>query len=186
MELIDVSSLNQRYGINRNAVNDRINVLKIKRTRRGKITPEDLVLMDRYHDHICKGGTISNFPLSPEVVVPNKIDVGVSSKSAEVSAYHLAGGLYCLADAITSIKAEYNPIKNMQLLQEAAKEGYILSTKQIKELCNASPKKDFVFGKFRIVKMDQKIGKSFAWGVIDIQVDKALKKLWGEGYNADK
>jgi hypothetical protein len=181
MELIDISSLNQRYKINRNAVNDRINVLKIKRTKRGKITPEDLVLMDRYHDHICKGGTISNFPLSPEVVVPNKVfdaalDAIVNNESI-AAAHYATGALYCLAEAIASIKVEYNPIKNMQLLQEAAEKGYILSTKQIHELCGFKPKNSLVYGKFKIIKTEQKISKSFAWEVVDIQADKALKKL---------
>ena len=180
MEVIDISSLNDRYGINRNAVNDRINTLKIKRSRRGKISPEDLELMDRYHEHIQRGGTILNFALSPEVVVPEKFEVATNNKSAEVASYHLAGGLYCLADTISSKTVEYNPIKNMQLLQESARECYILSTKQLKELCGAKPTHNSTYGKFRFIKSETKVGKSFGWEVKDIRLQEVI-----EGFKND-
>lgn len=175
MEVIDISSLNERYGINRNAVNDRINTLNIKRSRRGKISPEDLVLMDKYHEHVQKGGTILNFPLSPEVVVPDKVLDVANNGSSEL--------LFCLCQAMESIacnlafvKAESNPIKNMQLLQEAAREHYILSTKQLKDLCGVKPYHNHVYGKFRIVRAEVKVGKSFGWAVVDIKLEQAIKQ----------
>ena len=174
MEVIDISSLNERYGINRNAVNDRINTLNIKRSRRGKISPEDLVLMDKYHEHIQRGGTILNFPLSPEVVVPDKVLDVANNGSSEL--------LFCLTQAMESIacnlafvKAESNPIKNMQLLQEAAREHYILSTKQLKELCGAKPTHNYTYGKFRFIKSETKVGKSFGWEVKDVRLQEVIE-----------
>ena len=64
----------------------------------------------------------------------------------------------------------------MQLLEEATRERYILSTKQLKDLCGVKPYHNHVYGKFRIVRAEVKVGKSFGWAVVDIKLEQAIKQ----------
>lgn len=74
--LIDINSLLSRYGLkSRQAVYDRLKDLGIKPARRGKITKDDLLLLDELDKHINSGGTIDNFPKSPEVMPVDKLEV---------------------------------------------------------------------------------------------------------------
>ncbi|MFM6818769.1 MAG: hypothetical protein ACKPKB_21595 [Dolichospermum sp.] len=62
-ELIKIATLQGRYGLeSRQAVYDRINGLDIKPVARGKITPQQLELLDKLDKHIRGGGAIANFP----------------------------------------------------------------------------------------------------------------------------
>ncbi|HYW19100.1 MAG TPA: hypothetical protein VE956_07230 [Nodularia sp. (in: cyanobacteria)] len=70
-ELIKIASLQARYGLeSRQAIYDRINGLDIKPVARGKITPQQLELLDKLDKHIRGGGAIADFPIQPEFEVP--------------------------------------------------------------------------------------------------------------------
>ena len=63
-ELIKIATLQGRYGLeSRQAVYDRINGLDIKPVARGKITPQQLELLDKLDKHIRGGGAIADFPI---------------------------------------------------------------------------------------------------------------------------
>ncbi|MFM6248397.1 MAG: hypothetical protein ACKPJH_00695 [Dolichospermum sp.] len=69
-ELIKIATLQGRYGLeSRQAVYDRINGLDIKPVTRGKISPQQLELLDKLDKHIRDGGAIADFPIQPEVEV---------------------------------------------------------------------------------------------------------------------
>lgn len=173
-ELIKISTLQGRYGLeSRQAVYDRINGLDIKPVARGKISPQQLELLDKLDKHIRGGGAIADFPIQPEVEVPalskldNQLDIldNLPDNSENLTAISLMAGLVEKMMAYMgdrrSLLAEYEE------LEKAVTHGWILSTAKVKDLIGITPRvgKDevtFVWGSFTFTKAG-KLGNQIGW-----------------------
>lgn len=77
-----ISALQDRYGLSsRQAVYDRINALGIKPVARGKISSEQLDILDKLNEHIKAGGAIADFA-NPK----DKLDKHAASREAKPTA----------------------------------------------------------------------------------------------------
>ncbi len=78
-----ISALQDRYRLSsRQAVYDRINALGIKPVARGKISTEQLSLLDKLDEHIKAGGAIADFTSSSSLSQrpPDKLDKQAASR----------------------------------------------------------------------------------------------------------
>jgi len=176
-ELIKISTLQGRYSLeSRQAVYDRINGLDIKPVARGKISIQQLELLDKLDKHLKDGGTIGDFPVQPDVeVMPlehlNQLDTLDNSLEAidnsEVTAINAMAGLvekmmgYLAGNKQSSSLAEYEE------LEKAVTNRWILSTSKVKELTGITPKvgRDgltFPWGSFTFTKAG-KLGNQIGW-----------------------
>jgi len=176
-ELIKISTLQGRYGLeSRQAVYDRINGLDIQPVARGKISVQQLELLDKLDKHLKGGGTIGDFPIQPDVeVMPlerlNQLDILDNSLEAidnsEVTAINAMAGLvekmmgYLAGNKQSSSLAEYEE------LEKAVTNRWILSTSKVKELTGITPKvgRDgltFPWGSFTFTKAG-KLGNQIGW-----------------------
>lgn len=158
-----------RYNLTRQAVNDRINVLGIKRVERGAISFEDLGLMDEYHNHIRSGGTIENFPRNPEVIETVKVqepeqDLAIQEENQINDSINFVAIIEMLTEVIkSSSKSTINKYDELYMI---SLKGYAVGTSAIKELTGAKPiKNEIRFGSFLIKKAKHRLGKEKSWHV---------------------
>jgi hypothetical protein len=180
-ELIKISTLQGRYGLeSRQAVYDRINGLDIKPVARGKITPQQLELLDKLDKHIRGGGAIAtlaegiaDFPIQPEVEVPalekldNQLDIldNQLDNSENLTAITVMAGL--VEKMMGYIGEKGSPLAEYEELEKAVTHQWILSTTKVKELIGITPRvgKDemtFVWGSFTFTKAG-KLGNQMGW-----------------------
>ncbi|WP_414552573.1 hypothetical protein [Anabaena sp. CCY 0017] len=169
-ELIKIATLQERYGLeSRQAVYDRINGLDIKPVARGKITPQQLELLDKLDKHIRGGGAIAtlaegiaNFPIQPEVEIPalekldnqlDKLDNELDN-SENLTAISLMAGLVekmmgyvgnrrtacSSAECKAHAPRTLSPLSEYEELEKALTHKWILSTGKVKELIGVTPR----------------------------------------------
>lgn len=176
-ELIKISTLQERYKLNsRQAVNNRINGLKIEPVARGQISLEQLELLDRLDKHIRSGGAIADFPIQPEVQVDKLDKLGVEPNT---------GGAMPTSDYLPAINImarlmetmmsytytpQRSPLSGYEELEKVVQHEWILPTSKIKELVGIVPKTPtgeevFIFGSFAFVRVG-KIGRETGWQVV--------------------
>ena len=177
---IKISSLQERYRLNsRQAVNNRINGLKIDPVARGEISPEQLELLDRLDIHIRAGGAIADFPIQPEVQVDKPYllpqqDMETSrSRSIEfdndgISTINVMAELMEKMMSYTYAKHS-SPLANYKELEKAVKFEWVLPTSLVKQLTGVSPKTThechaFICRGF-VFKKAGKIGRETGWEV---------------------
>ncbi|MFN6572385.1 hypothetical protein [Dendronalium sp. ChiSLP03b] len=146
-ELIKISSLQERYRLDsRQAVYDRINGLQIQPVARGKISQEQLELLDRLDKHIRSGGAIADFPVQPEVQLPaldkldklDKVD-RLDIEPDQMMAINVMAELMEKMMSYTYTR-QTSPLSGYEELEKAVQFGWVLPTSKIKELIGASPK----------------------------------------------
>ncbi|WP_445634538.1 hypothetical protein NSTC745_06362 [Nostoc sp. DSM 114161] len=180
-EPIKISSLQERYRLDsRQAVYDRINGLKIEPIARGKISSEQLELLDKLDIHIRSGGAIADFPLQPEVQAPaldkldklDKLDI----EPDQATVINVMANL--MEKMITYAYARHpSPLASYEELEKAIANKWLLPSSKVKELIGVTtipktvkePKEDgdaefFVRGNFLFVKIG-KIGRETSWAV---------------------
>ncbi len=173
-ELIKIATLQGRYGLeSRQAVYDRINGLDIKPVARGKITPQQLELLDKLDKHIREGGAIADFPIQPEVEVPalskldNQLDIldNQLDNSENLTAINVMAGL--VEKMMGYVGNQRSHLAEYEELEKAVAHKWILSTAKVKELIGITPRvgKDemtFVWGSFTFTKAG-KLGNQMGW-----------------------
>jgi hypothetical protein len=172
-ELIKIATLQGRYGLeSRQAVYDRINGLDIKPVTRGKISPQQLELLDKLDKHIREGGAIADFPIHPEVEVPalEKLDNQLDN-AENLTAITVMAGL--VEKMMGYIGNQRSPLVEYEELEKAITHQWILSTSKVKELIGITPRvgKDemtFVWGSFTFTKAG-KLGNQMGWLVSKTQ-----------------
>ena len=175
-ELIKIATLQGRYGLeSRQAVYDRINGLDIKPVARGKISPQQLELLDKLDKHIRDGGAIADFPIQPEVEVPalerldNQIDIldNQLDNAENLTAITVMAGL--VEKMMGYIGNRRSPLVEYEELEKAVTHQWILSTAKVKELIGVTPRlgrdeMTFVWGSFTFTKAG-KLGNQMGWVV---------------------
>lgn len=172
-QTVKISSLQHRYKLNsRQAVNNRINGLKIDPVARGEISLEQLELLDRLDKHIWGGGAIADFPIQPEVQVDklDKLDNSgghIEFNGSEATAINVMAELMEKMMFYAYAKNS-SPLANYEELEKAAEFEWILPTSKIKELIGVTPKMTndgvFIRGSFAFIKTG-KIGREAGWQV---------------------
>ncbi|MEA5517268.1 hypothetical protein [Nodularia sp. UHCC 0506] len=173
-ELIKIASLQARYGLeSRQAVYDRINGLDIKPVARGKITPQQLELLDKLDKHIRGGGAIANFPIQPEFEVPalEKLDNQLDKLDNELDNSENLTAISLMAGLVEKMMGymgnKRSALSEYEELEKAVTYKWILSTGKVKELIGVTPRvgKDemtFVWGSFTFTKAG-KLGNQMGW-----------------------
>jgi hypothetical protein len=171
---ISAQYLQGRYGLeSRQAVYDRINGLDIKPVARGKISPQQLELLDKLDKHIRGGGAIANFPIYPEVEITplekldNQLDIldNQLDNSENLTAITVMAGL--VEKMMGYIGNQRSHLSEYEELEKAVTHKWILSTSKVKELIGVTPRvgKDeltFVWGSFTFTKAG-KLGNQMGW-----------------------
>lgn len=158
--LIDINTLLHRYGLkSRQAVYDRLKDLKIKPARRGKITQEDLLVLDELDKHINSGGTIENFVRSPEVLPVDKMD-----KWEEPTETPTIEMLLALIEKIVLHQLPLrSSLSQFEELEKAATNGWILPTSVVRSIAGIVPRgNNFSRGSFVFIRSG-KVGREAGW-----------------------
>lgn len=183
-QTIKISSLQQRYKLNsRQAVNNRINGLKINPVARGEISLEQLELLDRLDKHIRGGGAIADFPIQPEIAsyaVMDRLD-NIEIDDNGMSVVNVMAGLMEKM-MFHTMTTRLSPLASYEELEKAAEFEWILPTSKIKELIGVSPKTtkgsdNFIRGSFAFIKQG-KIGSETGWQVTKQGITLDLKHLF--------
>jgi hypothetical protein len=173
-QTVKISSLQERYKLNsRQAVNNRINGLKIDPVARGEISAEQLDLLDRLDKHIRGGGAIADFPIQPEVQVDklDKLDnpAGhIEFNNSETIAINVMAELMEKMMSYAYAR-DSSPLANYEELEKAVKFEWVLPTSLVKTLTGVSPKTThdshtFACMGFAFIKTG-KIGREAGWQV---------------------
>ena len=174
-----VKELMGRYGIGRTALYDRFKHANIKPDKEGTrsfISGEQLAELDRLNDHLASGGSLSDFAPAysfPEegqqlALIPNSsADVQpIEPASLQVLVEAVSVGV---ERAIASQAQPPNPLWYMKELKQAAEEGWLLTTSEIRELIGVKPTANkgsntYKRGCWTFTKAG-KIGNQTAWQV---------------------
>jgi hypothetical protein len=158
--LIDINTLLHRYGLkSRQAVYDRLKDLKIKPARRGKITQDDLLLLDELDKHINSGGTIDNFVKSPEVLLVDKMDKW--EEPAETPTIEIL--LALIEKIVLHQLPSVSPLIQFEELERAVNHGWTLPTSVVRKITGIAPKSDnFSRGSFVFIRSG-KVGREAGW-----------------------
>lgn len=167
---MNLKELMERYNLNsRQSLYARFKSLGLvlEKGDRGKIdaSPEQVELLDELDEHLKKGGSLKSFtPLVDGVVVADVEpfeDEGLDVVSGEMQMLEM------LVGAIASNLQPHSPLWHHQELEKAAVGGWLLTSKEIKELIGVKPycKKGsevFIRGCWKFTKAG-KIGGAIAW-----------------------
>ncbi|MFK0731409.1 MAG: hypothetical protein ACFKPT_02635 [Gloeotrichia echinulata GP01] len=179
--LIDINTLLHRYGLkSRQAVYDRLKDLKIKPARRGKITQEDLLVLDELDKHINSGGTIDNFVRSPEVLPVDKMDKWEESAETPTVSQLLTLIEKIVMHQIPSASlrdASRTPLIEFEELEKAVNHGWILPTSVVKKITGIVPKSyNFSRGSFVFIRSG-KVGREAGWIVQKSEKPVVMQKF---------
>ena len=177
-----------RYGIGRTALYDRFKHANIKPSKEGTrsfVSGEQLAELDRLNDHLAAGGSLSDFkPVYRYAAasygeqeeeeslasLPNSsVDIQrtVPSANLEVLVQAVSEGV---SQALAASQTQPNtPLWYMKELKQAAEEGWLLTTKEVRQLISVKPQtpkgeKVYKRGCWLFQKAG-KIGSQTAWKV---------------------
>jgi hypothetical protein len=187
-----VSELQNRFSLGKQAVYNRLDALGIKPFKEGNrsyITADQLQLLDQLHEHINQGGTMAEFKKS----AASPVDKSESPADKQISPvdksespveivetgmnHYTANNLEVLVQVVstgvekaiaTSTQAK-SPLWYMVELKRATDEGWLLTTKEVKDLIGVKPKtkkgeNTYKRGNWLFIKSG-KIGNQTAWKV---------------------
>ena len=138
-----VSQLQSRYSIGKQAVYNRLDALDIKPFKEGNrsyITADQLRLLDELHQHIAAGGTMADFSAKKDSPA-DTVDI-VSSQLDTVDKPILspvAANFGELVKAIATAIQPADPLHYMDVLERAAEKGWLLTTKEVRQLISVKP-----------------------------------------------
>lgn len=171
-----ISALQDRYDLDsKQAVYDRINKLGIQPVARGKLSLEQLDILDRLDKHLEDGGTIKDF-INPSSLSPHPGNKPLhEDKSPRIAD---ADGLVTVEEVCKLIERVAKAIRpttylaDYEELERAAEKGWILPTSIVKQLIGVRPtttvSNRFTRGSFVFIRSG-KIGGSAAWKVQKLQ-----------------
>ncbi|MEN9216833.1 MAG: hypothetical protein Q6K90_05875 [Gloeomargarita sp. HHBFW_bins_162] len=185
-----VELLEDRYQLGHNALYNRLKGLGIrpfKVSRRAYITAQELARLDQLHAHLQQGGTISDFlaqepPAPAELSFNNRTEIPVNLThligtvadavaGAVVTSMRSTAGV--IADAVASRLTQLqptDPLEYLRTLEEAHRNGWILSTSEVAHLLRVAPRTITEHGEmfddsgFVFVRVGRKRGE-VAWQV---------------------
>jgi hypothetical protein len=178
IDRIQVNQLSDRYdGLAKSAIYTRMEALKIKPERIGNrsyVNAQQLQLLDALHEFINSGGTTAEFLESRGLNKPQDGMEGLSSG--------LSTGQPDLVRLVTAIASEIvsrvqpqrpdpNPFAYYQMLEDAYRNGWLLSTSEIADLLDLSPAEMRHYGDsfseagFVFTKAGYRAGGEVAWKV---------------------
>ncbi|MCS6782674.1 MAG: hypothetical protein RMI89_04220 [Gloeomargarita sp. SKYBB_i_bin120] len=190
LDSFPVELLEDRYQLGHNALYNRLKGLGIKPfkvSRRAYITAQELERLDRLHEFLQQGGTINDF-LAQEPNPPT--DLSVNRAEIPVNLTHLIGTVAdavagavvtsmrstagVIADAVAQrlaqLKVNSDPLEYLRTLEEAYRNGWILSTSEVAHLLRVAPRTITEHGErfedsgFVFVRVGKKRGE-VAWRV---------------------
>ncbi len=185
-----VELLEDRYQVGHNALYNRLKGLGIKPfkvSRRAYITAQELERLDRLHAYLQQGGTINDFlaqePTPAKDLSLNRADIPVNlTQLISTVADAVAGAVVTsmrstagvIADAVAQrlnqLHAASDPLEYLRTLEEAYRNGWILSTSEVAHLLRVSPRTITEHGElfedsgFVFVRVGKKRGE-VAWRV---------------------
>lgn len=182
--LTPISSLQERYGLSsRQAVYDRINDLKIVPAARGKLSSEQLDILDKLDTFLTNnpGAAIADFPKEAEISPVERMEKPFTAQldksdlsSGQLDKLQPADNFIELvreiAAAVQPKVPQRNPLDYFADLENAAANSWLLTSAEVKALIGVKPvvkkgDRSFTRGSFSFVKSG-KIGSSTAWKVL--------------------
>lgn len=132
--LVSQAELAQRWGVSSRTVNRRLLFLGIKPQRRGRhhyLNPEQVVLLERFHQHLSQGKDSDSFNRqaheAPEVEV-----VRAEEPNQEITPQQLTTLARALmAQRAPSPEPEPDPLERSRRLGAAAAEGLVRTSKEL-------------------------------------------------------
>lgn len=171
---MDLTNLLSRYGnISKQAFYARVRALEmiLEKDIGGKIdaSPEQVELLDELDEHLKKGGSLKSFslPTEPVPAVPMLEDDFAPFKEEREEDREYVGIARLLEIVAEKEASKRSPLWHHRELNDAAKEGWLLTTKEVKEIIGVKPvcKKGsdvFIRGCWQFTKAG-KIGGAIAW-----------------------
>ncbi|ARV62849.1 hypothetical protein BZZ01_04585 [Nostocales cyanobacterium HT-58-2] len=153
-----IAALQDRYGLSSlQSVYDRLNGIKIKPVIRGKISSDQLEILDRLDAHLKAGGTIGDFH-------HGKLERVEKTESTEtIVQFDTINWLSGMVEKLALARSADSPLAAYRELSEAAQQGWILPTSIVAELIGIKPRGDrFVRGNFVFLRVG-KVGKERGW-----------------------
>lgn len=136
-----VAELAERYGLKSNkAIYDRLSALAItlpKKNRKSYATPEVIERLDKLQEHLDNGGSLKDYDEGDDTLAVKYEEVKPSNDtSLEVRASD---------DTLPQViyiekEPDFDPLLPNRLLSEAAKEKYILTSKQLQDILGIKPR----------------------------------------------
>jgi len=191
LDRIPVAQLPDKYGIVKSVLYDRINRLGIKPTKIGNksyVSGEQLELLDQLDAHMKAGGSMADFAdqyASQSGGQSENFDSGIESTSQSDGQLTVAGltasqfgqlieGL--VTRLIPAIVRQLpllasDPVAHLRALEEAYKNGWLLSTRELATLLKLSPSTVCRYGSkfedagFVFTRAGQRKGGEVAWSI---------------------
>ena len=142
LDSLPVASLQERYGISRSVLYERINALQISSEKRGNkayVNAEQIQLLDNLHAFLQNGGSTADFLASAGLsTLLSGDESALATQSALLDAQALAALVVAIAQQVTPPSAApvafTYPLANLEALERAAEHGWLLSTSQLAPL----------------------------------------------------
>ncbi len=168
-----VAALPDRFSTSKQTVYTRMEALGISPFKQGKrafVRLDQLHQLDALHEHLAAGGHLQDFSTSAiasQTSQLEELDVSthaISNTNTDAPLERLVNAAESLTGALIDI-ASPDPIAHLRRLQEAAEQGWLLTTSQVRELTGAKPHgQSWRRGSFVFCKTG-KIGREAAWSV---------------------
>ena len=144
VDSLPVASLQERYGISRSVLYERINALQISSEKRGNkayVNAEQIQLLDNLHAFLQGGGSTADFLASAGLSATPSGDESAlvpAGQYAPLDAQALVALVGAIAERLTPPPAApvafTYPLANLEALERAAEHGWLLSTSQLAPL----------------------------------------------------
>ncbi len=196
LDRVPVAQLPDKYGIVKSVLYDRINRLGIKPSKIGNksyVSGEQLELLDQLDAHMKAGGSMADFAdqyASQSGGQSENFDSGIESASQSDGQLTVAGltasqfgqlsqlieGLLvrlipAIVRQLPALATATDPVAHLRALEEAYKNGWLLSTRELATLLKLSPATvrgygtKFEDGGFIFTRAGQRKGGEVAWSV---------------------
>ncbi|MEO0533545.1 MAG: hypothetical protein AAF215_06715 [Cyanobacteria bacterium P01_A01_bin.123] len=176
IDRIPVAQLPQRYSLARSAVYTRMDALKIKPERVGNrayVNAAQVKLLDELHYFIQRGGNTAEFLAMRGKPPAAKPPVDESS-DLTITPDNLMGLIRAIASELANqfqpVLPEADPVSHFEKLEQAVKNGWLLSTAEIANLLDLSPSQfqhydHFQDAGFVFTRAGYRMGGDLAWRV---------------------
>ena len=164
-----VAALPDRFSTSKQTVYTRMEALGISPFKQGKrayIHLDQLRQLDALHEHLAAGRHLQDFSTSAIETRPlEEVDESTHAiDNTNAPLERLVNAAESLTGALMDVAAA-DPISNWRRLQEAADNGWLLTTSQVRELAGATPHgQSWRRGSF-VFRKRGKIGREAAWSV---------------------
>jgi hypothetical protein len=182
IDRVPITQLPSRYGIARSNLYTRLKDLGIEPEKQGKkafVNADQLQLLDALHEHIQKGGTTGEFLKS----IDGNIQPNQSLATSPNGQFALFQPATLVAVVETIVKrllpSTGSRLSYMRELEEAYEKGWLLSTSEVADLLNLSPKTITAYGQefedagFVFIRSGIRKGGEIAWAI-----DKQTTDEW--------